>query len=114
MPDNRGQTEWEKKFYGTETKLCQNCGEQNKNGFIKCWNCGKHVANSFPVSFQYKYGNKVLGEKKHRANQDYIAKNGKDLIQPFKYDKHKKKHVKNKDFVKNYGDPAPENKMEID
>lgn len=79
------------------------------NGVAYCINCPDHrnlgPIRAFTINFRTFKGKYTYTEGEYKYQQDYAAKNAKDLLQPTKYNNVTRKIETNPDFVKTYGDP---------
>ena len=86
---------------------CRNCNSSNWERYMRCFNCHCILDPEDTKSFVfgYKVGKNFMGQKQHQKIMMEAIGHEADYLQPYKYDKTEKKMVKNKDFVKKYGDP---------
>lgn len=101
----------------TNTDYCHNCNhvfdrkdlKKSISGLAYCVECPDHrnlgPVRAFTINFRTFRGKYTYTEGEYRYQQDYAAKNAKDLLQPTKYNNVSRKIETNNDFVKAYGDP---------
>lgn len=104
----------------TDMDYCHNCKhvfekkdlKKSVSGIAYCVKCPDHrnigPVRAFVINFRTRGGKYTYTEGEYKYQQDFAAKNAKDLLQPTKYNNVSRKIETNPDFVKAYGNPFQE------